>query len=73
MPSRPVTVAIFAFWLLTAGWFVTTDVVETWRSGEPLPYTIEMADEAQIDIVPYRWICVLNRYRLGAIRGFLEP
>ena len=33
MPSRPVTLAIVAFWLLTAGWFVLRDMIPTWRTG----------------------------------------
>src|SRR5207248_7144782 len=35
MPSRPFTLAIVAFWLLTAGWFVARDVLPAWRSGDP--------------------------------------
>ena len=46
MPSRPVTLTIIAFWLLTTAWFVAADIVPTRHTGDPPPYTIELADEA---------------------------
>jgi hypothetical protein len=65
MPSRPITIAIIAFWLSTAGWFVVRDLVPAWRSGEPPPYTIEMADEALPQVVRTRWSCTLNGQSIG--------
>jgi hypothetical protein len=67
MPSRPVTIAIVTFWLLTTGWFVARDLVPKWRPGDPPPYTIEFADEV-LNPVPYRWICTLNGQKLGTIK-----
>jgi hypothetical protein len=67
MPSRPVTFAIIAFWLLTAGWFVSRDVLPHWRTGEPPPYTIDLADETLQHVV-IRWTFTLNDRKAGTIR-----
>jgi hypothetical protein len=68
MPSRPVIIAVIAFWLLTTGWFVVNEIVPKWRAGEAPPYTIEFADEVIRNPVPYRWVCTFNDRKLGAIR-----
>jgi len=72
MPSRLVTVAIIAFWSLTVGWFVARDVLPHWRTGDPPPYTIELADEALRQIVPTRWTFTVNGRKVGVIRTALH-
>ncbi len=67
MPPRTVTLAIVAFWLATAGWFVARDVWPHIRRGEPPPYTIELADEALRHYVPVRWEFRRNGTKLGVI------
>jgi hypothetical protein len=72
MPSRPVTLVIVACWLVTAGWFVSRDVLPRWRAGEPPPYTIELADEALRQVVPTRWTFTINGAEVGTIRTALQ-
>jgi hypothetical protein len=67
MPSRPVIIAIVAFWLLTAGWFVVRDVGPSWRAGDPPPFTIELSDEAMRSVAPDRWTYTLNGHKSGTI------
>jgi hypothetical protein len=71
MPTRPVTIAIVAFWLLTAGWFAANEMVPAWRSGDPPPYKIDYADEVIRSPVPYRWVCTLNGQKLGTVKTLL--
>jgi hypothetical protein len=75
MPSRPITVAIIAFWLFTAGWFVVRDIGPFGQTGDAPPYTIELSDEANRPIVPDRWTCTLNGHKIGTVRTLLayEP
>jgi hypothetical protein len=67
MPSRSVSLAILAFWLLAAGWFVVRDVRPFNRSGEPPPYVIALADEALPNNVPFRWTCTLHGKKIGTV------
>lgn len=67
MPSRTVTLAIIAFWLLTAGWFVVREVQPFYRPGEPPPYAIEFSDEALQNAPPTRWTCSLHGTKIGTI------
>jgi hypothetical protein len=72
MPSRTITLAIVAFWLITAGWFVARDVWPHVRPGQPPPYTIELADEAMRQVVPVRWTFSRNGKEVGTIRTSLR-
>jgi hypothetical protein len=72
MPSRPVIIAIVAFWLLTAGWFVARDFTSAGRPGDPPPFTIELSDEAQPMTVPERWTCTLNGRKIGTMSTTLS-
>jgi hypothetical protein len=68
MPSRTVTLAIVAFWLLTAGWFVSRELAPLWRADEAPPYTIDVADEAMPRVVaPVKWECTLNDRPVGRV------
>ncbi len=43
MPSRPVTLAIVALWLVATGWLIYRDLWE--KAGQPPPFTLDLADE----------------------------
>jgi hypothetical protein len=49
MPSRFVILTIVAFWLATSSWLFYKDLLPRLETGEPPPFTIDLADEAQID------------------------
>src|SRR5262245_52600598 len=72
MPSRPLVLAIAAFWLLTVGWFVARDVWPHWRPNEPPRFTIELADEALRQMAPVRWTFLRNGTKVGTIRTSLR-
>ncbi len=66
MPARPYVLAIIAFWLASSGWLFHKEVWPRLRSGEPPPYTIDLADEArQHNIVPIRWAIHRNGVKIG--------
>lgn len=71
MPSRTLTFLIVAGWLASAGWFVARDVWPQFRSGEPPPFTIELADEALRQLVPTRWAVLHNGQMVGTVRTTL--
>jgi hypothetical protein len=72
MPSRTVTFAIIAFWLLTAGWFIVREGQPFYRTGEPPPYAIEFSDEALQNAPPTRWTCSLHGTKIGTISTALS-
>ena len=45
MPPRLLVLAITLFWAATAGWLFQREVWPRLRSGQPPPYTIDLADE----------------------------
>lgn len=55
MPSRYLSLAIVAFWLATMGWLVNRDIAPSLRPGQPPPYSIDLADEAQVHAPRIRW------------------
>src|SRR5947199_7013820 len=71
MPSRTLTSLIVAGWLASTGWFVARDVWPQLRSGEPPPFTIELADEALRQLVPTRWMVLHNGQKVGTVRTTL--
>ena len=71
MPSRPVIVAIVAFWLLTAGWFAFREIMPFMGARDQPPFTIELADEAQSMANPESWTCTRNGRKIGSVRTFL--
>ena len=56
MPPRYLTLAIVAFWLATTGWLCYREVWPHFRSDEAPPFTIDLADEAQLKIQRIRWV-----------------
>src|SRR5438128_2544272 len=71
MASRTLTFLIVAGWLASTGWFVARDVWPQLRSGEPPPFTIELADEALRQLVPTRWTVRHNGQPVGTVRTTL--
>ncbi len=53
MPGRYTVLAIVAFWLSTTGWLFYRDLRLRLLPGEPPPYTIDLADEAEMSTI--RW------------------
>jgi hypothetical protein len=53
MPSRPVILAIIAFWLATTTWLIYREVLPTLQSREPPPYTIDLADEVSAQSISW--------------------
>lgn len=51
MPSRPTCVAVVVFWLATSGWLVYHDILPYWRAAEPMPFAIDLADEARQSVI----------------------
>lgn len=55
MPARSLCVAIVAGWLATMGWLGYRDIAPGLRAGQPPPFTIDLADEAQEHALKIRW------------------
>jgi hypothetical protein len=55
MPARFLCVAIVVFWLATTGWLCMRDITPALRAGQPPPFTIDLADEAQEHALKIRW------------------
>lgn len=55
MPPRSVGLAVVAFWLATMGWLVYRDIWPALRPGQPPPFAIDLADEAQLHAPRIRW------------------
>ena len=64
MPSRPHTLLIVAFWVATMSWLGYRDLRPILLPGQPPPYTIDLADEAQAHVV--RW----QVYQHGRPKGY---
>jgi hypothetical protein len=72
MPSRPLLLAIVAFWLATAVWFFDRDVWPYIRPDAAPPYTIELADEASRQSVPVRWVLSRNDEDIGIVKTHIQ-
>jgi hypothetical protein len=72
MPSRLTTLAILAFWLFVAGWFVAREVWPHLASDAPPAFVIDITDEAIRQVVPVRWVLYRNGERLAALRTTTE-
>jgi hypothetical protein len=49
MPSRWLCAAILAFWLAANAWLVWRDIVPTFETGQPPPFTIDFLDEVELE------------------------
>jgi len=54
MPPRGVIIGILAFWACMTGWLFFRELWPRLQTGQPPPYRIDLADEAQNNI-PVRW------------------
>jgi hypothetical protein len=54
MPSRPLILAILAFWLATTTWLIYREILPGLQSGEPPPYSIDLADEVSAQSISWR-------------------
>jgi hypothetical protein len=60
MPSRTLGLAIIVFWLGTTAWFFWRELLPAWRPGQPPPYTIDLADEANHQNIDIMWTVYLE-------------
>src|ERR1700687_1039638 len=65
MPPRWVIVGIVAFWLVMTGWLFFRELWPRLQPGQPPPFRIDLADEAQNNI-PIRWSIIKD----GEDRGY---
>lgn len=78
MPPRYLSLAILGFWLATTGWLVYRDLWPRLRPGDPPPFSIDLADEAQHFALPTRWTIYRQdgqsdkQERLGRLRTWVE-
>jgi hypothetical protein len=65
MPPRGVIVGIVAFWTFMTGWLFFREIWPRLQTGQPPPFRIELADEAQ-NSIPIRW----SIYKDGEDHGY---
>jgi len=65
MPPRWVIAGIVAFWMLMTGWLFFRELWPKLQPGQPPPFRIDLADEAQNNI-PIRW----SIFKDGEDRGY---
>ena len=65
MTSRPFTIFIVAFWLLSMGWLVATKVLPTLRQGTPPDFSQEFAKKAEEAPPPVAWELTWNDEPIG--------
>jgi hypothetical protein len=58
MPPRWLALLIVVFWLGTTAWFVWRDLAPGWTAGQPPPYLIDLADEADKNAQHNVWYVV---------------
>jgi hypothetical protein len=54
MPPRFVILAIIAFWLATTAWLIHREILPALQSGEPPPYSIDLADEVSAQTISWK-------------------
>src|ERR1700730_15860514 len=65
MPPRWLIVGIVAFWIVMTGWLFSRELWPRLQPGQPPPFRIDLADEAQNNI-PIRWSIIKD----GEDRGY---
>lgn len=68
MPPRLVIVAIVIFWLAASAWLFQREIWPRLRTGEPPPFTIELADEAIRSAPRIGWRVFRGTKRLGTVQ-----
>jgi hypothetical protein len=75
MPRRSFSLAIVAFWLATMAWLAYREIGPLLRAGQPPPFAIDLADEAQLHAPRIRWaiLRVVNgeETRIGRARTWV--
>ena len=72
MPHRSLVLAIILFWVATTGWLFYRDLWPHLRSGQPPPYTIDLADEAQQSGPPTPWYVFRGDQQVGELLTWLN-
>jgi hypothetical protein len=65
MPPRHFVLAIVLFWAATSGWLFHRDLWPKLRPGEPPPFTIDLAAEAQRNMPTTFWDVYRGDRRIG--------
>jgi hypothetical protein len=66
MPSRLQVLVIVGFWLATSTWLFVRDLLPRLLPGQPPPFTIDLADEAEAHMV--RW----SVFKDGQLQGYAK-
>ena len=72
MPARPLVLAIVFFWVATTGWLFYRELWPHLRSGQPPPYTIDLADEARLSGAPISWSVFRGSKKIGDAQTFID-
>src|SRR5438067_2473565 len=67
MPHRSIVAAIVLAWLFANGWLFYRQVWPHWRSGDPPPYSIDLAEELSKATV--NWDIWRNEDKIGSARS----
>jgi hypothetical protein len=71
MPPRGVIVGIITFWMGMTGWLFFRELWPQLQPGQPPPFRIDLADEAQNNI-PIRWSIMKDEENRGYIRTWVN-
>jgi hypothetical protein len=72
MPARSLVLAITLFWVVTTGWLFYRDLWPRLRSGQPPPYTIDLADEALQKGPKIAWSIYRGNKKVGLAQTWLR-
>src|SRR5438270_3612695 len=72
MPARSLVLVITLFWIATTGWLFYRDVWPRLRSGQPPPYTIDLADEAMRKAPKILWNIYRKDKKIGVAYTWLK-
>jgi hypothetical protein len=56
---------IVAFWAVTTGWLVYSDLWPRFQTGEPPPFNIDLADEASVNVQKTFWTLFKDGVEVG--------
>jgi hypothetical protein len=71
MPPRFFVLVIILFWLAATGWLFYRDLWPHLRSGQPPPYTIDLADEALQRTPKISWGIFRKDEKIGVVQTWL--
>ena len=72
MPPRLLILAIVLFWLGSFAWLFYRDLWPRLRSGEPPPFTIDLADEARQHNIRVKWTILRGDTRIGTAETWVD-